>query len=164
MLAQDGIPLPEDLRPLIPSTERLQQGPVALIECFQEIPCNPCADACPRKAITMPSTISSRPCFDEKLCNGCGLCVSRCPGLAIFVVDCSFSPDEALLKLPYEFVPLPVAGEVVETLDRCGDIVGAGRIVRVQNLGNKTTLLSLAVPQGQVMDVRNIRCRKEGTL
>ena len=30
----------------LPSDERYAEGPVAIIECVQEIPCNPCEAAC----------------------------------------------------------------------------------------------------------------------
>ena len=63
MLAIDGTATAEDLQLVLPTPERQRRGPVAVIECFQEIPCNPCADACPRGAITMPENISQRPAF-----------------------------------------------------------------------------------------------------
>lgn len=164
MLAVNGIPTTEDLRAVLPADERLKQGPVAVIECFQQIPCNPCAEACPRGAITMPGSISERPVFDESKCNGCGLCVTRCPGLAIFVVDYNWSPVAALLKIPYEFAPLPANGEVVEAIDRAGITVGAATVQRVQQQANRTTVLWLAVDKTVAMDVRNIRRRKEVAL
>jgi len=164
MLAVDGIPTTEDLQAVLPAPGRLKQGPVAVIECFQQIPCNPCAEACPRGAITMPISISERPLFDETKCNGCGLCVTRCPGLAIFVVDYDWSPVAALLKIPYEFAPLPEAGEVVAAIDRAGKIIGAATVQRVQQQANRTTVLWLAVDKTIAMDVRNIRRRKEGAL
>ena len=132
MLAVDGIPTNEDLQAVAPAPGRLQQGPVAVIECFQQIPCNPCAEACPRGAITMPGSISERPLFDETKCNGCGICVTRCPGLAIFVVDYDWSPEAALLKIPYEFAPLPEPGEVVGAIDRAGKTIGAATVQRVR--------------------------------
>jgi Fe-S-cluster-containing hydrogenase component 2 len=134
---------------------------VAVIECFQQIPCNPCAEACPRGAITMPGSISERPVFDASKCNGCGLCVTRCPGLAIFAVDYDWSPVAALLKIPYEFAPLPVNGEVVVAIDRAGKSVGTATVQRVQQNANRTTVLWLAVDKTVAMDVRNIRRRKE---
>ena len=164
MLAIDGIPSQSDLSAVIPQNERMEQGPVAVIECFQEIPCNPCADACPRGAITIPANISARPEFDASKCNGCGICLTRCPGLAIFIVDFSVGENEALLKLPYEFNPLPEIAEVVETLDRSGKKVGTGHIVRVQTQANKTTVLWLKVPRQEAMAVRNIHRRKEGAI
>ena len=164
MLAVDGIPTNEDLQAVAPAPGRLQQGPVAVIECFQQIPCNPCAEACPRGAITMPGSISERPLFDEAKCNGCGICVTRCPGLAIFVIDYDWSPVAALLKIPYEFSPLPVSGEVVEAIDRAGKPVGAATVQRVQQQANRTTVPWLAVDKTIAMDVRNIRRRKEVAL
>ena len=163
MPAYDGIPSPEDIQAVTPPAERMQQGSTAVIECFQEIPCNPCADACPRGAIVIGGNISARPEFDATRCNGCGVCVTRCPGLAIFIVDLSFGETEALLKLPYEFSPLPEPAEIVDALDRDGKTVGTGRLVRVQRQANKTTVLWLAVPKEQAMAVRNIRRRGEET-
>lgn len=163
MLTRDGIPSAEDLYGVTPLAGRLEQGPVAVIECFQEIPCNPCADACPRGAITMPSNISARPTFDDSKCNGCAICVTRCPGLAIFIVDYSYSASEAMLKIPYEFSPLPESGEEVEALDRAGKPAGSARVLRVQQQANKTTVLWLTVPKNIALDVRNIR-RKLGAI
>jgi len=163
MLTKDGIPSAEDLCEVTPPAARLKQGPVAVIECFQEIPCNPCADACPRGAITMPGNISSRPVFDESKCNGCGICVTRCPGLAIFILDYAYSETEAMLKIPYEFSPLPETGEEVEAVDRAGQIAGCASVARVQQQANKTTVLWLTVSKNIALDVRNIR-RKRGAI
>ena len=112
----------------------------------------------------MPGSISERPLFDEAKCNGCGICVTRCPGLAIFVIDYDWSPVAALLKIPYEFSPLPVSGEVVEAIDRAGKPVGAATVQRVQQQANRTTVPWLAVDKTIAMDVRNIRRRKEVAL
>jgi Fe-S-cluster-containing hydrogenase component 2 len=136
---------------------------VSSIECFNEILCNPCADASPRGAITMADNISARPTFDESKCNGCAMCVTRCPGLAIFIVDFSYSTVEAMLKIPYEFNPLPQAEEEVEALDRAGKIVGCARVLRVQQQANKTTVLWVALTKNIALDVRNIR-RKLGVI
>ncbi|QJW44353.1 hypothetical protein HA075_22045 [bacterium BFN5] len=48
-------------------------GPTAIFECLQPIPCNPCADACPRGAITVKE-INDCPTLDKERCNGCGIC------------------------------------------------------------------------------------------
>ncbi|MCL2392764.1 MAG: 4Fe-4S binding protein [Oscillospiraceae bacterium] len=103
--------------------------------------------------------INDVPVVDEELCNGCGLCISLCPGLAIFVVDKSYSGDMALIKLPFEYVPVPKSGHFVAGLDRAGRELGRFEVVRVTSGGdkNKTFTVSLAVPHDLVMEVRGIR-------
>ena len=34
-----------------PSKERLAKGPIVVIECPEEIPCNPCETICPKNVI-----------------------------------------------------------------------------------------------------------------
>lgn len=144
----------------IPSVERLQKGPVAICECLQSIPCNPCADACPRRAITVRE-INDCPVIDEDNCNGCGLCMTHCPGLAIFVVDCTYSKDQSIVRIPYEFFPLPQVGASISALNRRGECVGTAQVIRVQKSPNKTNVLWLAVPDELVMEVRAIRLQEE---
>lgn len=144
---------------VLPPDERLAQGPVAVIECVQPIPCNPCEKACPFGAITVGEDITSLPAIDRAKCRGCGLCISRCPGLAIFVVDAS--GDEATVMLPYEYLPLPAAGDIVDALDRGGKAVGRGRIVKVNTAAGLegTAVVTVAVPREFANVVRNIRPR-----
>ncbi|GMA98427.1 4Fe-4S binding protein [Pelosinus sp. IPA-1] len=144
----------------MPSKERFAEGPVALFECLQQIPCNPCADACPRGAITVKE-INDCPSLNEELCNGCGVCMTHCPGVSIFVVDYTYSKEAALVKIPYEFSPLPSAKEEVDALNRQGECVGSAQVIRVQNSPNKTNIIWLSVPQELAMEVRSIRLRKE---
>ena len=159
MLIRNGIPTPEDLAKVMPSEARLNKGPVAVCECFQCIPCNPCSKACPKNAITVEPDINQIPVIDEDLCIGCGLCVAACPGLALFVVDMTYSEDEALVTIPFEFWPVPEKGQFAEGLDRSGVSRGWFRIVRVvQGRGqNKTWMITLAVPKDLAMEIRNIR-------
>ena len=55
-ILQNGFPSLEEIRAANgwPSEERFAKGPVAIAECVQEIPCNPCEAACPMHAITFP--------------------------------------------------------------------------------------------------------------
>ncbi|MBM7854740.1 Fe-S-cluster-containing hydrogenase component 2 [Desulfohalotomaculum tongense] len=161
MLAQNGVPAPEDLAEVMPSEERLARGPVAMAECFQNIPCDPCYHSCRRQAIKPFSDINDRPQIDHELCNGCGMCLSRCPGLAIFVIDQTYGEKEALVKIPYEYLPLPGEGDVVEAVNRAGETVGEARVAKVQS-GAKldgTAIVWLVVPRELSMEVRHFKIK-----
>ena len=142
--------------PGIPSAERRAKGPVACIECFQHIPCNPCEASCPRHAITIGSEITDLPRLDETLCNGCGLCMTRCPGLAIFTVD--ESGERARVSFPSEYVPLPREGDTVTCTDRDGRALTPGTVVRVrQSLAfDHTAVVTVDIPKELGMQVRFI--------
>lgn len=159
MLISTGIPTEEDLAKVVPSVKRLGQGPCSVIECFQEIPCNPCVKACHQGAITMPNDINDIPVVDYDKCNGCGLCVLYCPGLAIFTVDKTYSAEKALVTFPFEYVPVPEKGRKVIGLNRGGKEMGEFEVVRVirSNAQNKTCAITLKVPQELAMEVRNIK-------
>ena len=159
-LEKDGVLSPDELAKLpgMPSKERLEQGAVAVIECAQEIPCNPCEEACPAGAIRVGEPITNLPVLASDKCTGCGLCIPVCPGLAIFVVDMTYSDREATLQLPYEFLPPPEKGEMVTALDREGRAVCSARVVNVRNPKkfDHTPVITIAVPKDQAMNVRNI--------
>lgn len=159
MLNKTGIPSAEDLKNVSPSKERFKKGPVAIIECFQEIPCNPCTEACKQGAIQPMNDINDLPKLDFDKCNGCGVCLSRCPGLAIFVVDASYSDTEAVVRIPFEYYPVPQVGEKVLGLNRAGEELGTFEVSKVQSGGqkNKTYTVWLVVPQKLAGDVRSIR-------
>ncbi|WP_347489974.1 4Fe-4S binding protein [Desulfoscipio sp. XC116] len=159
MLIKTGVPTAEDISAVTPSQQRLAKGPVAMIECFQKIPCNPCYLSCRQGAIQEFADINDLPRIDESKCNGCGICVANCPGLAIFVVDYTYSDDEGLVKIPYEYLPVPGVDSEVTALDREGKAVGAARVVKVQRIKGqeRTPVIWLAVPKELVMSVRNIR-------
>ncbi len=159
MLVNDGIPTGEDLAKVLPSAARLAQGPCSIVECFQHIPCNPCVEACPRGAISITGSINGIPVVDYEKCNGCGLCIASCPGLAIFGVDMTYGDTQALVAFPYEYCPLPAAGEIVTGLDRAGQALGRFEVARV-NLGgkaNKTATIYLKVPKELAMEVRSMK-------
>ena len=159
MLINDGIPTKDDIAKVTPSEKRFAKGPVAIVECLQEIPCNPCVKACKRGAINMQQDINSLPILDDSLCNGCGLCISFCPGLAIFVLDKTYSENQALVKLPFEYVPVPQTGQLVAGLNRAGEELGSFEVIRATSGGkkNKTYTISLAVPKELAMEVRDIK-------
>ncbi len=139
-----------------PSVERMKRGPVAVIECSQMIPCNPCNEACPTSAIRIGSNINECPGIDFEACTGCGLCVGACPGLAVFMVD--LSKGHGLLTIPYELEP-PAQGERVELLDRTGTVVGEGIVekVRIIKKHDRTSMIILKIGENQVNVVRGFR-------
>lgn len=136
----------------LPSRKHLHKG-VAIIECIQEIPCNPCVECCPVNAISMKD-INALPFVDFDKCIGCGKCVGICPGLAIFLTK--IEDDKALITLPYEFLPIPKTGEIIKALDREGNIRGNGIVKKVIK-NEKTVILTIEVQKNLVMDVRNIK-------
>ena len=158
-LPTTGVPSIEELEksPGFPSKKRLMKGSVAVIECIQEIPCDVCGSACPFGAISLAS-ISSLPELDEEKCTGCGACVPFCPGLAIFLVDSTFSRDEASISFPYEFLPVPKVGEVVDATDRLGLPIVKGRIVKVleRKSFDRTLVVTIAIPKRFAQLVRGI--------
>lgn len=148
-----------ELASVLPNPQRLERGPVAVIECVQEIPCNPCETSCPHKAITVGADITARPKLDTDKCRGCRLCVSRCPGLAIFVVHANYREGVALVTIPYEYWPLPEAGQRLQALGRDGLPVCIGAVNQVDHDRNRhdgTALVSIEIPQEFIHEVRGI--------
>jgi Fe-S-cluster-containing hydrogenase component 2 len=145
--------------PGVPTKKRMGKGPVAIIECVQEIPCDPCVDSCRQGAITIGEDITQLPQLMEDKCTGCGICIAGCPGQAIFVVDLNYSKQKALLMIPYEFYPLPKADSKVKALDREGKVVGEAKVLKVMNpkKNDRTPVISLLVPKELAMEIRNIR-------
>ena len=103
----------------------------AVLECYQEIPCNPCSTSCPFDAIKVEPDINQTPVIDYDLCTSCGICVYNCPGLAIFVVD--LNKDKALFKISYELLPIPEKGMILKGVNRAGEVICDAEVVRVQN-------------------------------
>jgi Fe-S-cluster-containing hydrogenase component 2 len=119
-----GIPSETELEasPGYPKADSLARGPIVVIECVQDIPCNPCEGACPSGAIKVGNPITNLPVFDVEKCDGCGTCIPICPGQAIFRVDMTYKRRYNYRVLSY--VPaLPKKGDTVEAVDRAGDVI-----------------------------------------
>lgn len=111
--------------------EKIKKKPVIIIECPEEIPCNPCVEVCPRKAIVIKDSLIDIPLVDHSKCIGCLLCIPKCPGLAIFGGCYDYNEKESLLFLPYEFLPRPKPNTKVWGLDRDGKKICKVTVERV---------------------------------
>ena len=143
---------------MLPSDDRVAQRAVAVIECLEEIPCNPCETSCPHGCIKIGDNINDLPILDKTKCTGCGLCVAKCPGLAIFIEDASIGGEQALVSFPYEYWPLPEKGQEVTCCDRQGIPVCVGTIEKVVSTEkyDKTAVVTTRIPLKHIHDVRSI--------
>lgn len=159
ILTEVGYLSEEEYTHCLPSPERMASGPIAVIECIQDIPCNPCEQACPFGAITVGQPITSLPVLAVQRCKGCGACIAKCPGLAIFVIDASQEGDSGTVQMPYEYQPLPKVGDKVWGVSRKGDRVAKARVERVllAKGADHTAVVTISVPKKYVNQIRSIR-------
>lgn len=137
-----------------------KKGVHPVIECSQNIPCNPCQDACSRKCIRIGEKITSLPAVDaDAKCTGCGMCVASCSGQAVFLVEEGFEEGYAAVTLPYEFLPLPKKGEKGFALNRGGKKCCEAEVVEVRSIPayDHTNLLTMKVPADMTMTARFFR-------
>lgn len=154
-------PLTEDfsILPGYPSKKRIDRGMVAIVECEEKIPCNPCESSCRQNAIIIGKPITNIPILKEDRCNGCGLCVAKCPGQAIFILDMTFSEKTALVGFPYEFDPLPEVDQVVKAINRNGEPIGNGKIIKIicNDSFDKTKVIYMEVENGIAEETKAMR-------
>ena len=150
MLAKDGFLDLEEVMdiPGFPGIEVLNNKKCVVIECKQNIPCNPCESACPHHAISIGNPITNLPVVDPDKCIGCGLCVAQCPG----------HEEYDTVTLPYEYYPLPEKDQEVYGLSRDGKYVIKAVVVRIvlTKKNDRTAVIEVKVPKGYGMKVRNI--------
>lgn len=131
-----------------------------VIECTQNIPCNPCQDACKKGCISIGCNITSLPIATPgSKCINCGMCVASCSGQAIFLVDEDCGDGTATVTMPYEFLPLPKEGKKGTALGRDGKPVCEAEVVSVKSAKafDKTNLLTMRVPKEYAMRARFIK-------
>lgn len=156
MLNKTGVPTLEQLLSKFPSLDKLNK-PKAVIECYEDIPCNPCETSCPFDAIHIGDNINAQPVLDVDKCTGCTICVTACPGLAITVAE--MFDDKVTFKIPYELTPLPNRGDVVKGVNRNGDVICDAVIERavISRVANNTGLLTVSVPKEFVYDFITVK-------
>jgi len=140
------------------AVQRFTSGKRLVIECYDRIPCNPCEEACRQGAIRIGPDITSVPELDADKCTACGVCMMRCPGLAIFMVNMDYAADMAEVTIPFEQCPLPQKGETWTALDRQGAVLGPALVTRVVSATafDRKHLVSFSVPKQQAHDARHI--------
>jgi Fe-S-cluster-containing hydrogenase component 2 len=123
--------------------------PGVVIECTENIPCNPCEAVCPFEAIRVGNPITNLPSVDLTHCTGCGLCIPACPGQAIFVLNPDCGNGNVEISFAYEFLPLPEKGQKIKATDRDGNYVCDGLVVRVNNApkNDATAIVTISVPK-----------------
>ena len=137
-----------------------------VIRCVEEIPCDPCQEACPVHAIDMPDGwIMAQPEF-LGMCIGCSQCVVACPGLAIVLVDERADPSQvtALLTLPWEISDGTVnPGDEVQTVGFEASPVGKGTIKAVKKSPShdRRRLVMLEVPYDDRHEVSGFSIQSE---
>ena len=161
--SKTGFLTEEELKdsPGVPTQTRRRKGPVATIECLEDIPCNPCESSCNVGAIIVGEDITNLPHLDGEKCVACQACVYICPGQAIFMVDESLDNSRATVMLPYEYRPLPEEGEVVTALDRAGRELGDAKVVAVRHTKrmDATATVTIEVSNEWSMKARAFRLK-----
>ncbi len=144
---------------IIPLEQEKQQLKVyPIIRCVEEIPCNPCVDACPVESILIPDDpIMGLPIFKGD-CTACGRCVAICPGLAINLIKPDYDAERgtSLLTFPYELeIGELGSGSKVVTVDMEGVVIGEGTIVRFRKspIPDQRKLVSIEVPKAEAPDI-----------
>ena len=136
-----------------------------VIRCVQEIPCNPCVEACPKGWVRLESeSIMSLPHWEME-CVGCLKCAVVCPGLAITVVDRRFDSTgkTAQVWVPWELDDSYVSvGRQVPLTGFEGEEVGFGIVRHIRNLKwmDKRKMVQLEVEPALATKVAGIKIQE----
>ena len=81
------------------------------------------------------------------------------PGLAITIIDKSYSDKEAVIDFPFEYLPLPQEHQVVDAVNRYGEVVCKGIIKKVKQVKAYvgTTVVSMIIPIEFADEVRSMK-------
>ena len=141
--------------------ERRKKGAYVVIECPEKIPCDPCVDACPQGAISIPGSMIELPEIDYEKCTGCLVCIPKCPGLAIFIID-ETPEDHSIVYIPYEMLPRPQKDDTAIGLDREGKERCEVKITKVMDSRkfDRCAIIGFSLPKDLVNDIRFIKLKK----
>jgi Fe-S-cluster-containing hydrogenase component 2 len=154
-----GILTLEELKgiPGYPKEEDFNKGLIVVVECDEDIPCNPCENICGNCAITIGTPITNLPKMNADICDGCLRCIGVCPGLCIFGIKKHYNEKQSLIYIPYEYEPLPEKGLDVDALDRYGEFVCKAEVHRILAKKDKniSTIIGILVPKEFYATVRH---------
>ena len=133
--------------------------PGVLIECPEDIPCNPCETACKFGVIKIGEPITNLPGVDLSKCTGCKQCVADCPGQAVFIVHPDTGNGRCEITFPYEFLPYPQKGQTVQATDRDGEVICDAVVENVDNSkkNDLTAVITISIPKEHIDAVRGMR-------
>jgi hypothetical protein len=74
----------------------------------------------------------------------------------------TYGNDQALILIPYEYLPLPEVGTIVNALDREGKVAGSAEVLKVlmPRAYDHTAVVSIVVPRRMANVVRMISIPK----
>ena len=159
MLSKSGIPTKQQIQSVFPKQKDLLQMK-AIIECYEEIPCNPCETYCPFDAIEIGPQMNHRPQLIVDRCIGCSICVSVCPGVAIMLA--SVDDDVAKFTIAYELLPLPEVNWIWHGVNRAGEVIGDVTITKVVKNKDHSALITLETMRDYLYDLVTIRRKVDG--
>lgn len=142
------------------SYEIKQNKYLLIIDCFENIPCNPCESVCPNKVIIVGNPITNIPKIkNPNECIGCGMCVACCPGQAIFLVNSKYSKKKCAITFSYEFNKKFKINQNVIAIDSNGKKVCRAKIIslKVNKKYDKTVLITILIPKEKYKLVKGIK-------
>jgi Fe-S-cluster-containing hydrogenase component 2 len=145
--------------PGVPQRAHLSR-PVASLECFDDIPCNFCEQACPERAIQIRreadgDQVKTVTFLNEAQCTACGKCLPACPSRAAILIQENEDGGPSRLTFP---VTAPIPRSVpVTLLNRRGEVLGSGRVVSGQGGEESEDLVTIEVPHHLTWEVRGVR-------
>eukprot|EP00767_Chilomastix_cuspidata_P006179 gnl/Chilomastix_cuspidata/650.p1 GENE.gnl/Chilomastix_cuspidata/650~~gnl/Chilomastix_cuspidata/650.p1 ORF type:complete len:1219 (+),score=263.33 gnl/Chilomastix_cuspidata/650:130-3786(+) len=127
-----------------------------VLHCFQEIACDACRHSCPKGVIQLhggvisgiPESVAGS---GDARCIGCLRCVSKCPGLAVTVVDYRDTSKEPLVSMPCELPGADVLAKdaLVHIVGERGEQIGRFPVERVRRApgDHARYLVSVRIPK-----------------
>ena len=71
----------------------------------------------------------------------------------------TYSEDKATVAFPYEFLHMPEKGDIVQGVNRAGEVVCEAEVLRVQRpkAFDRTAVITVVVPEDLAMEVRSMK-------